>query len=347
MQAQFTKKNTWIAKGFAIFLLLMYHLFESESWVNSTGAIYSPLNMKQLLTISGFGNICVGVFVLLSAYGIAKGLFTKEELSAKQMYAEATKRFGKLMLGFAVLFLSVILVWGRYFNLAGLYGEGKQGFLYLLTDATGLAMFFDTPTLNMTWWYMEIAYIIIFLTPVLVWLVRKVGYASLLVGFLAPTVVSINPDVEKYLLCAIAGVCCAYGAWFEKWMDHKLHIALKWLVAVAGLVLCVLIRQNYFVQQTYLHIVDPWIALFLIWVAGILMAGVSVLRNVLEFVGKHSMNIYMVHTFFYMILWKSEIYAFKYAGLIWLVLLVVSLVYSVVLELIKKLVVTVYTRIKK
>lgn len=346
MQAQFTKQNTMIAKGFAIFLLLMYHLFESETWVTANGVVYSPLSLKQLLTVSGFGNICVGVFVLLSAYGIAKGLFAKES-DAKQAFAEAAKRFVKLMVSFAVLYFSVIIIWGRYFNLEGLYGEGKQGLLYLFTDATGLSMFFGTPTLNMTWWYMEIAYIIIFLTPILVWLVRKTGYASLLIGFFAPAVFSMNPDVEKYLLCAIAGVCAAYGSWFEKWMDNKLHLALKWLIAVVGFVVCVLIRQNHFVQQTYLHIVDPWIALFLIWMAGILMAKIPVVNTVLGFVGKHSMNIYMVHTFFYMILWKNEIYAFKYAGLVWLVLLAVSLIYSVVLELLKKIVVTIYTRIKK
>ena len=48
------------------------------------------------------------------------------------------------------------------------------------------------------------------------------------------------------------------------------------------------------------------------------------------------MNIYFVHTFFYMAIYQEFIYSFRYAGLIFAVLLICSLAYSMVLEGIKK-----------
>ncbi|MCD8067433.1 MAG: hypothetical protein LUE87_00795, partial [Lachnospiraceae bacterium] len=67
-----------------------------------------------------------------------------------------------------------------------------------------------------------------------------------------------------------------------------------------------------------------------------LLYSVPVLGRVLGVIGRYSMNIYMVHTFFYMILWQKYIYQFRYAALIVLALLMVSFVYSVVLECLKK-----------
>lgn len=336
---QFTKNRTLAAKGGAILLLLAYHLFENGNIVADMNVKYAPFGLETFLLVAGFGNICVAVFVFLSAYGIAKRLLATEKFDIRKAYKQAVKRFFKLMVNFFVLYVSVCLVWFYKFDFVSLYGEGMQGFLYMLTDATGLSMFFGTPNLNMTWWYMEIAYILIFLVPFLVWLVRKIGYPVMFVAFFLPAIMTFNPDVEKYLLTAVVGVCAAYGSWFEHLMAKKIHVAVQWFVAAAGLVLCVLVRQNFAVHEHYLHVADAPIALFVVWVGGVLFGAVPVVSKVLEFIGKHSMNIYMVHTFFYMILWRNEIYRFEYAGLIFLALLAVSLVYSVVLETIKSLVI--------
>lgn len=336
---QFTKNRSLAAKGSAVLLLLFYHLFESAELVENMGVIYAPFSLQDFLMLTGFGNICVAVFVFLTSYGIAKGLF-ETEADAKTAYAQAVRRFFKLMANFFVLYISVNLLWFTKFDYKSLYGEGMQGLLYMLTDATGLSMFFKTPNLNMTWWYMELAYILIFLIPFLTWLVKKIGYPVMLLAFLAPAVITFNPDVKRYLLTAVAGVCAAYGGWFEKLSKKAGKLWLQWLVAVGGLALCVLIRQNYAVHTQYLWVADAPIAMFIVWVSGGLCGSVPVLSKILQFIGKHSMNIYMVHTFFYMILWQKEIYRFHYAGLIYGVLLAVSLLYSVVLEAIKRLVIT-------
>lgn len=336
MQKIFTRDHTNKAKGLAILLLLTYHLFEDEELLSLTEVIYAPFSLEGFLTFTGFGNVCVAIFVFLTAFGIASGLLAQEELSPAGAYRQAAKRFIRLMMNFTILYLSVNLLWWYQFDYQSLYGSGKQGILYLLTDATGLAMFFHTPTLNETWWYMEIAYLLIFMVPFLTWLVKKVGYPLLLITCFFPYIVEIQPDVERYLFVAVFGVCAAYGKWPDKLLNLKVHPAVQWLIGLGSFVLCVLVRQNYVVYETYIQLVDAPIALFLIYFGAVLAGSVPVLGRALGFIGKHAMNIYLVHTFFYMTLWRQYIYYFRYAGITFLLLLAVSLLYSVALELVKK-----------
>lgn len=326
-----------MAKGLAILLLLTYHLFENETLVTSLNVIYKPFSLSGFLTLTGFGNVCVSIFVFLTAFGIASGLLSQPDVTPAAAYRQAVKRFVILMIHFSVLYLSVNLLWWHFFDYQSLYGLNKQGLLYILTDAAGLSMFFSTPTLNATWWYMEIAYLLIFLVPLLTGLVKKIGYPILFLAAFLPYIVTFNPDLERYLFVAVFGVCAAYGKWPDKLLNLKLHPVFQWLIGIAGFVLCVLVRQNYVVYETYVHLLDAPIALFLVWLSASLIGSVPLLGKAFAFLGKHAMNIYLVHTFFYMALWQKYIYYFKYAGITFLLLLASCLIYSVLLEFLKKI----------
>lgn len=344
MQKQFTKENTNIVKGFAIILLLIYHLFENENMVTSLEVNYAPFGLEDFLTFTGFGNICVAVFVFLTGYGISKGLYAREGITVKEAYGQATKRFFKLMGNFAVLFASVNVLWFKLFDYTSLYGPGKQGILHALTDATGLSVVLGTPTLTLTWWYMELAYILIFLVPALAFLTKKIGYPVILLALFAPSILQMGDDMNRYLFTAVLGVAAAYGDWPDKLRNRKWNKVVSWLLGIAAFILCVLVRQNAAVKASYLYLVDAPVALFLVYVGGVLLASVPVLNKCMEFIGKHSMNIYLVHSFFYMMLWQKFIYSFQYAPVIVVVLLVVCLLYSVVLEIVKKGVVIIYKK---
>lgn len=334
----FDKKQSGIVKGLAILLLLMYHLFEHEELVTTMAVDYRPFPLEGFLTVTGFGNICVSVFVFLTAYGITESILYKREhqlISMGDAYKQASKRFGKLVLNFFALFVSVNLLWGGMFDYEGLYGAGKQGFLYMLSDATGFSQFFGTPTMNMTWWYMKVAYILIFLVPAIAYAVHKIGYSVLVIAFLLPFTVSMDEDVRRYLFVAAFGVCASYGKWPDKMFQLRIHPVFRWGLAAVAWVICILVRQNYAVYQTYAAYVEAPIVLVIIYTACQVLGSVPFVDKVLGFIGRHSMNIYLVHTFFYMSLWRDYIYQFRYAGLIFLVLTVTTLLYSIVLEFLK------------
>ena len=342
MHKTFTREHSNRAKGLAILLLLSYHLFENEKLITSMAVNHAPFSLEGFLVFTQFGNVCVSVFVFLTAFGITSGLLGQEAarsgFSAKSVCRQSVHRFLRLMLNFVFLYLSVNLLWWYKFDYRSLYGMDKQGILFFLTDAAGLSMFFEgSPTLNATWWYMEIAYLLIFLVPLLAWLVTKTGYSLLIFAWFAPMVITFHPDISRYLFEAAFGGCAACGKWPEKLLNLRLSPLLQWILGLAGFVLCVLIRQNYVVHEYYIHLADAPIALFLVYFGSALAGSIPLLGKFLAFVGKHAMNIYLVHTFFYMSLWQPYIYHFKYAWATFLLLLALCLLYSVLLEAAKRL----------
>lgn len=337
MKREFTKEDTLVVKGMAILCLLFYHLFEHYDRVTQLEVDFRPLSMDSFLLLSGFGNICVAVFAFLSAYGIAKGFKAQEISDLKNSYRKAVGRYLKLTANFLTMFLSVNLLWFSKFDYKGLYGTGWQGTLYALLDATGLSAVFKTPTLNETWWYMELAVLIIFLVPLLVPVAKKMGKYSILAAVLLPAAVELTPDMKRYYFVILFGVLAAQEEWFEKLFAGK---ASGWVQAVCGVLLfalCIVLRQNYVVYHEFGYLVDAPVAFFFCWFGAALVAKIPGIRQMFRFLGKHSMNMYFVHTFFYMAIYQTFIYSFRYAGVILVVLAAVSLFYSVVLQGIKRL----------
>lgn len=337
-EPQFTKRDTLVVKGIAILLMLFYHLFESRELLETLNVDHRPFSQDTFLMLSGFGNICVAVFVFLSAYGITRGLSAEETEGAYHLASslqKAWKRCLKLIGSFALMYISVNLLWFSYFDYGKLYGSGWQGGMLGLLDMLGLANVFDTPTLNMTWWYMETALVIIFLIPLIYPAVKKAGRYLLLPALLLPSVIQMDGDMARYYLVMLLGAVAACEGWFEKLFAWKLKKCWKALLGLLLLVLAVLVRQNFMVHSYFLWILDGPIALLLCWFASQLLAGIPGLSHILAFLGRYSMNMFFVHTFFYMSLFRGFIYSFQYAGLIFLVLTGVSLIYSIVLELVK------------
>ena len=336
MNKSFSKEDTILVKGIAILFMLFYHLFETYERVNTLGVVYTPLSENVFLMISGFGNICVAVFAFLSAYGISKKLMSLGTADLRNWYKVSVKRYLKLLVGFLCIYASVTLLWFYKFDYVKLYGKGWQGALCGLLDVLGLAQVAGTPTLCETWWYMEIAILIIFITPVLLKVVKSMGNYSIIVGVLLPLMVELPFDFKRYYFVILLGVVAANEEWFEKTDFDRIPKWARILIGIVVFAAFVIIRQNYFVYNNFVYLLDGAIAVFFVWFIKELFGGISGVKQVLRFLGKHSMNIYFIHSFIYMIIYQEFIYSFRYAGLIFVVLLAICLVYSVCLEGIKK-----------
>lgn len=332
---KFTKEQSLVVKGVAIMLLLLYHLFHEKAVLNEMMVNYAPFSENVFLQFAGFGNICVAIFVFLTAYGISLDVFLTEKFTVKEIYDKSAGRFGKLVLNFFWVYVTMNLLCIGHLNYGSLYGDGKQGLLQMFCDAIGFSTILGTPILNGTWWYMKLAYIFIFLVPLLAFVTKKVGKTSLFLGFFLPFVVQMDSDVERYFFVAIFGVVAAHEKWPEKIMNSKIHPVIWWLVAIPGSVICILIRQNAVVKDFYWNYIDAVIAFFIVCITVTTIGRVPIVNSILRFLGKHSMNIFLAHTFFYMIVWRKYVYYFEYAIVTFAILLGVSLLYSVVLELTK------------
>lgn len=343
MKTTFNKEDSFLVKGIAICLMLFYHLFENEVMLKYLGekgleVIHKPFSQNTFLTMSGFGNVCVAIFAFISAYGISKKLNEKDggTISLKEMYSYSVKRCGKLLLNFFVMYLSVICVFGYFLNFKDTYGSGWQGLWLAILDACSISQFIETPTIDPTWWYMKLAILIIFITPLLYKAVKKFGNYLIPLGIVLLFSINWAEDVKRYLFVVIVGVVAANEDWFERLLQIKGRLLLKAVIGIAAIAGFVAFRQNHMVQTYLLWFVDAVIALFICWFGMEIVGRIPGISKGFSFLGKHSMNIYFVHSFFYMFLFQDYIYRFHYAFVTFLILLAISLLYSVLLEYVKK-----------
>ena len=70
---------------------------------------------------------------------------------------------------------------------------------------------------------------------------------------------------------------------------------------------------------------DAFFTLTLVLISLMTIRKITFVSLIFQYLGKHSMNIFMIHTFIFAYFYRDFIYSFKYPILIFLVLLVFSL----------------------
>lgn len=158
----FTKEDSFMAKGIAILAMIFLHAFQYEE-VNAAYTLKSfVFSERGLGKAAALGQICVGVFVFLTAYGIVE----KCKKDDSRLGLDAGKRFLRLMLDFVFMFVFCNVLFGYFIDYGAAYEPRKRAIFYILIDGLGLANMLETPMLNSTWWYMELAYVLIIILPV-------------------------------------------------------------------------------------------------------------------------------------------------------------------------------------
>lgn len=346
---QFTKKDTSLVKGVAILMMLFHHCFESTGRYAGFEMNFFPLTESQTVTIASFFKICVALFVFLSGYGIAKTLEKTPEDGYKR---QICRRTFSLMSGFWFIFvLSIISSAIIMPSMLNVYNDPYiiNRFIFVLYDFLGLSELFGTPTLIGTWWYMSLALIIIAIMPVLYRFYKKYGMIALLVvtflfnGFIKHAFDDkiVNFDMIRWTFTLELGMICADKDLLVKIKEFKwikknrvVDYILKLFVYSAILGLCVYERRYMDCNVSYLR--DGIIPLFVVIYCYTILAPIPGLRNILWFLGKHSMNIFLSHTLLRAFFLKDFLYGLKYSMLTFGVLLVLSVLLSIIIDLLKK-----------
>lgn len=193
--------------------------------------------------------------------------------------------------------------------------------------------------MNETWWYMSVAIIVIFLCPWLIRLYRKWGIGICVLFLLLPYDLSMDRNwLIQYLGTLMVGILFAEENILERMKAWSLKskigtFGLKMLGCVAGTALCCYIRFNIDVLWTLMNLA---LALIFIYFCYEFLTDIKMIRNVLEFLGKHSMNIFLIHTMIFSYYFKNQIFSLKYAVFLILTVLILSLMASMAVECLKK-----------
>lgn len=343
----FTKKDTQVVKGVAIIMMIIFHLFADKVNFADFWVRFAPLTVDQAVLYSGIGNVCVSIFVFLTVYGIEKQmeqLGNQKKDSWNNLFWVTVKRYATLMIGFIFVFVITNLIFCGWISLPEVYGTGSWGVLYFLLDLFALPQFFGTVSLNATWWYMELAILLIILLPVLYKCFQKVGILFLPILLIFPYVITTEFVVRKYILIIAFALAAARYQVLERlreWRITKLSVISKIIKGV--FLIAIMVSSAYLRQSEYMgeqiHFVSESILAFAIVVfTWEMFCPLPVIKHIFAFLGKYSMNIYLTHTFFnlYFPVTRKWIYHFIEPWMIILALFVISLAYAIALDLLKK-----------
>ncbi|MCF0133338.1 MAG: acyltransferase family protein, partial [Blautia sp.] len=287
--------------------------------------------------------ICVAIFVFLSAYGIAytyQRQFPKRLPEKKELCSFVFRRYWKLMSAYWAAFaLSVICQpFGR--TMIDVYGKDlKASILYFIFDFFGVSYIFSTPTLNEAWWYMSLAQAIILLVPLLMMLEKKIGivYPTVLLIVMMYFTRLVNPDIVYFVTMNLGVLCCVCNV-FERygklWQDKRFGVLFKTLIAGAGFLIALSFRFSY----NYFGLSDAFTAMFLALLVNTALIRIPVVTQVLQYLGKHSGNMFHVHNQMYSYYFLGFFYSFQNWFLILLVLTAASLLVSIVMEWLKRVI---------
>ena len=345
MNYQFSKKDTNIVKGVAIIAMLFHHCYVTEVSFKAHGVSFAPFSRGTVVTLAQWSKVCVGIFVFLSAYGIAlslKKLYDGRRYDRKNISCMAIRRIWKILSGFWPVFILTVLgcaIWAP--ESFQVYKQGVSRIIYIVIDALGLAHLFDTPTLLGTWWYLSLAFMEIMLLPFLYYCYRKWGaFITVALSYFLPMALSLEmTNLVRYLPVMSLGIWFAEEDLFAKIAEWRIpNTGLAVTRAAEFLALAVVLLGTVWLKvsafgKAHTSITDSITPLAVIIFTYLFFAGIPVLKNILGILGKYSMNIFLMHNFIRARWFEDFSYSFKFWWLIVLVLVVDTFVISLIIEL--------------
>lgn len=353
---KFSRQSTMEIKGVAILLMFFHHCFMNrERWATVpfeqlAGAkdlsyfpiSFFPFSENSIVYAASFFKICVGMFVFLTGYGMMAAYDAKKRKDGFSITSYIKQRYIKLMKGFLLIFVMVQILSIPTGRFSIIYGHGLKAILYFFLDALGLGKLLHTPMFCLTWWYMSLALMLILIFPLVSRGIEKYTWLFVIAAFLLPRALELNIhlDLLRYMLAYTLGII-----FYKKHLLVKIkkkllsggfiNQALKFVLVLLGLMLLVKCRQNAWIGEPFYDFWDGVSPAYLIILSYTYILEIKPLNKILGLLGEHSMNMFLIHSFYRDIFFHEFIYSFHSIWCIYSVLLIISLASSFILEWIK------------
>ncbi len=340
------KNDSQIIKGIAILAMIFYHLFSDVDMLKSmevTGVIFSN-NITAALASAG--HVCVSLFIFVTSYGLAvksigvefdKGQYVKESFGR---YFSFLKKF------WWIYFPSLIFpyVFRQEYNLEIAFGEGTlKRILGFLGNLIGLPWLLEAEQYNKSWWYIGFFFLLLFIVPLLIIAIKKVGGIPVLVlSVLLPKTFQLDVVADRlprYIPIVILALCFAQYSLFEKifdWLkDNKKNYVLTAFLLVMVIPCYIIVRQR---GVTQIYLVESLFCVVIVLLAYLFIGRLPWVNTILSVLGKHSLNMWLLHTFLISYWGKNLTFSFRNMWLIYAFAVFMSLMVSVLIEACKQFV---------
>ena len=355
MQTGLKKEDSLALKGIAILMMVFYHCYYKTSKFAGYDVIFRGISREQVVMTASCMKICVALFAFVSGYGLFCG-YQKEKTERKSEKSSewiGCHLFSTLSGYWFVVVLSYIIYALAIDRSFGRLGDGRaERILAMGADFLGIANLMDVKSLNGAWWYMSAAVVFIFLVPCFYTVMKKWGDIVLCgIIFVFPRALKIGfpggANVLSFMMIFAVGMICAehdFFSWFHEFINKHRYSRL-----LTGMIMLVCISGAFWMYHKfavkkiweYQYAAVPFLVILFCVEFVFKIPHVSAL---FQYFGKHSLNIWLVHTFV-----RNYLGKFVYSGReFWLapiLVLVISLAASYVIEALKK--VTGYQRMTR
>lgn len=341
MPSGLKKQDSAALKGIAVLMLVFHHCYRTAEKFERYEVVFRGFSAEQVITIARFGKICVAIFAFVSGYGLMYGYFSKvREKCPHSIFRYSTSHLLSTASGF---WFTAVVFYLFYFLRDGSFqkwGETIADRILAVTlDIFGVARLLGTKSLNGSWWYMSAAIVFILLQPFLAACIEHYGGTICLAFlFLLPRMLQIGfPGTTSgrsfLMIFAVGMICCKYDFFtrFHEWSPKF----PKFCLILAVLVLTVFLYYQIDLKVLW-EFKYAWTPFIVVVFCVEYLFRIRPLMVLLRYLGKHSMNIWLVHTFVRD--WCGPyVFAVREFWLIPLVILAVSLLISYILNFFKKI----------
>lgn len=330
-----SRRDITVLKGFAIIAMLFFHIYGYPP--NEVDPYTIP---EWIHVIGNLGKVCVAIFVFCSGYGLAvsyKGNGQTGSFGVRLKYnlRFLARRLAKFYANYWFVFLIFVPI--------TIFCFGKTAsFNRLFVDWWGIGGF---KSFNITWWFNALIISLYALFPLFYAGCRKclpIMLAICLAGYFLYEYVQliILSDILSYSFPFVLGILWAQRpGWLSKFGYSLLSPGWRVVVSLLFFGVFVALRPRAFVPWFSGVKVDGFISVSLAVVL-VSMRSLSLGRlwDVLAFFGRHSANIYLIHTFFND-MWRPVakwIHGAFHGCWNFVVLFAICLLVSIVIEWVKK-----------
>lgn len=340
------KKDTQMAQGIAILGLVVVHLFAKKGAdVCGSPLIWVKSGVPLVYYLGFLGNMSISFYCFCTGYGFFVQ-FSSMEL--KNYIRRTHTRLIKFLIHFWVICIIFSII-GMIFDQ---YGEVPGNIYRFLGN-----FFLLEHTYNGAWWFASTYVVFILISPFFLKLTKKVDSRVLFIIFaiifcacyICKMMDMFEASPEDYywkgfllrkvsdlwfvsflyvvgMLFAKEKIISRIGQWLDRVAGQKKNIYLLTAVMVVSLGLCVieLTVSMYFFSIFYFICFHVW-------------KKTDKIEKFFLFFGRHSTNIWLVHMFFYLSIFKGLVFVVKYPVFILAFMLGLTLACSYMIDFIMKL----------
>lgn len=285
-----TKHDTAVIKGIAILAMLFHHVYGTPP-----AGVESYTGIPYIIGV--LGKVCVALFLFCSGYGLAKQY---KPISIKDDVKFIARRLIKFYANYWFIFVLFVPISVFVFHQPDMAFDGdKQRLSFaLILDILGLSN-----TYNVTWWFNRIIIILYLLFPILYRCVRIAPWFAILVGMAIVRYETHLPDsLSDICICQLPFVMGIVWQMYEDklpqlttWLaEHRYVYAICSFILLA---ITIVLRMYPIIPHWSGMRMDAFVSCAFVLVVISIVRYMPHLMDVFSYLGKHSINIYLFHTF--------------------------------------------------